>query len=78
MLEIELFNHLTVYKQMTDVHMDKQRLDDHLEPIYNSPVLIQVVAWKTCQERWMIEMSGERRSGRSMLAAQYNDDDDDT
>ena len=49
--------------------------DNQLEPIYNRSVLIQNVAWKTFQERWTIEMSGERGSGRSMLAAQNDDDD---
>ena len=40
--------------------MDEQRLDDQLEPIYNSPVPIRDVAWKTSQERWTIEKGGER------------------
>ena len=57
--------------------MDDQRLDDQLEPIYNSPVLIQDVAWKTSRERWTIEMGGERGPGRCVLAARHNDDDDD-
>ena len=30
------------------LHTDKQGLGDQLEPIYNSSVLIQGVAWKTC------------------------------
>ena len=29
------------------LHMDKQSLDQQLEPIYNSSVPIQGVAWKT-------------------------------
>ena len=29
------------------LHMDPQRKDDQLEPIYNSSVPIQDVAWKT-------------------------------
>ena len=55
--------------------MDDQRQDDKLEAIFNSSVLIQVVALKTYQERWTIETSGERWSGRSVLAARHGDDD---
>ena len=57
--------------------MDKQRLDDQLEPIFNSPVSIQHVAWKTCRERWTTETGGERGSEKYVLAAQHDDDDDD-
>ena len=46
------------------LHTDDQGLDDQREPIYNSSVLIQVVAWKTCRERWPIERSCERASGK--------------
>ena len=49
--------------------MDDQKLEDQLEPIYNSSVSIQDVAWKTFLERWTKEMGGERGSGRSVLAA---------
>ena len=49
--------------------MDKQKQDNQLEPIYNSSVLIQDVAWKTSWEQWMIETGGERGSGGSVLAA---------
>ena len=52
--------------------MDEQRQDDELEPIYNSSVLIRDVALKTYQERWTIETSG-----RSMLMARHDDDDND-
>ena len=55
--------------------MDKQRLDDQLEPIYSSSVLIQDVDWKTCRERWTIETSGERGPGKSVLVARHDDDD---
>ena len=48
------------------LYMDKQRLDDQLEPIYNSSVLIQDVAWKTSRKQWTIETSGKRGSGKSM------------
>ena len=40
--------------------MDKQKQDDQVEPIYNSSVPIQDVAWKTYRERWTIEMGDER------------------
>ena len=33
------------------LHMDEQKLDDQLEPIYSSFMQIQDVAWKTCWER---------------------------
>ena len=56
-------------------HMDEQRQDDQLEPIYNSSVLIQDVALKTYQERWTIETGGERESERSMLSMRHDDDD---
>ena len=55
--------------------MDKQRLDNQLEPIYNSSVAIQNVAWKTSWEWWTIEMGGERRSGKSMLVVRHDDVD---
>ena len=58
------------------LYTDKQRLDDQLEPIYNSSVPIQDVAWRTSRERWMIETGGEKGSGRSVLAARHDDDDD--
>ena len=37
-------------------------------------VLIQDIDWKTSQEIWMIEMGGKRGSGKSVLAAQHDDD----
>ena len=55
--------------------MDEQRLDYQLEPTYNSSVLIQDIALKTCRERWTIEKRGGRVLGRSALAAQHDDDD---
>ena len=55
-------------------HMAKQKQDDQLEHTYSSYVRIQDVALKTCQKRWMIGRSGERRSGISMLAAWHDDD----
>ena len=58
------------------LHMDQQRQDDLLEPIYNSSVPIQDIALKTSQERWTIETGGDRGSGRSVLAMRPDDDDD--
>ena len=58
------------------LHMDKQRLDNQLEPIYNSSVQIQDIASETSWEWWTIGPGGERGLGRSMLAAQHDDDDD--
>ena len=44
---------------------------------FSSYVRIRDVAWKTCQRRWMIGRSGERGSGISVLAARYNNDDEE-
>ena len=57
--------------------MDEKSSDDQREPIYNSSVPTQDVAWKTCQQQWTIERVCERRSGRFVLAARDDDDDDD-
>ena len=59
------------------IHMDEQSQDDQQEPIYNSSILIQDVAWKTSRKRRTIEMGSKRGSGRSMQAARHDDDDDD-
>ena len=58
--------------------MDEQRQDDQLEPIYlyKSSVPMQDVALKTCRERWTIETGDEKGSGKSVLAVQDDDDDD--
>ena len=58
------------------LHMNEKRQDDQQEPIYDSSVQIQDVALKTCRERWTIEMGGERGSGRSVLPARHDEDDD--
>ena len=52
-----------------------QKQDDQLEHTYSSSVKIRVAALKTCQRRWTIRRSGERRSRISVLAAHddYND-----
>ena len=39
--------------------MDEQKLDDQLEPIYNSSVPIQDIALKTSWEQWKIEKGGD-------------------
>ena len=57
------------------LHTNEKGLGDQLESIYNSSILIQDVAWKTCREWWTIGISGGRGSEKSVLAA--HDDDDD-
>ena len=54
--------------------MDEKRWDDQLEPIYNSSVPIEDVAWKTSRGRWTIETGGERWSERYVLTARYDGD----
>ena len=49
------------------LHMDEQRQDYQLEPIYNRSVSIQDVALKTYRKRWTIEKCGGRDSKRSVL-----------
>ena len=56
--------------------MAEQKQDDQLENTYSSYVRIWDVALKTYQRRWTIGKSGERGSGISVLAAQYDDDDE--
>ena len=48
-----------------------------LEHTYSSYVRIRDLALKTCQRRWTIGRSGERRSGISVPVVRYDDDDDD-
>ena len=47
-------------------HIGEQRMDDQLEPIYNSSVPIQDIALKTSRGRWTIETGDERGTGRSL------------
>ena len=54
-----------------------QKQDDQLELTYSNYVRTQDVTLKTCRRRWMIERSGERGSGISVLVARHDDDDDD-
>ena len=49
-------------------HIDEQKQDDQLEPIYNNSVLIQDITRKTSRERWPIEMGSVRGSERYVLA----------
>ena len=48
-------------------------LADQQELIYISSVRTQDVVWKTCQERWIIEMDGGRDSAKSVLSARLDD-----
>ena len=50
------------------LHMDKQRLDDRLEPIYNCSVLIQDVAWRTSKGA-MDDRNGWRMRVREIHAS---------
>ena len=54
------------------LHMDEQKFDDQLEPIYNSSVPIQEVTWKNFLGAMMIETGGVRESGRSVLVAWHD------
>ena len=58
-------------------HMAEQKQDDQLEHTYSSYVRIRDVALKTCQKRWTIGKSGERRPGISVLAVRHDDDDEE-
>ena len=55
--------------------IDMPALADQQELTNNSSASMQDLVWKTCQERWMIGMNGERDSGKSVLAAQLDDND---
>ena len=55
-------------------HMAAQKQDDQLERTFSSYVRIQAVVLKTYIGRWTIGRSGERRSGRSVLAEWHDDD----
>ena len=56
------------------LHMDEQRQDNQLEPIYNSSVPIRDVAMKTYRKQWTIGRGGERWSGIAVLVS-WDDDD---
>ena len=57
------------------LHTDLKVLDDQLELIYKSSVQTQDVVYKTNRKRWTIETNGEKESGKSMLTARHDDDD---
>ena len=54
------------------LHIDNQRQDDQLEPIYNTSVPIQDVALKTYRKLWILETCSERGSGRSVLSVRHD------
>ena len=56
--------------------MGEQRQGVQLGPTYNSSVPIRDVARKTNRKRWTIKKGSGRRSGRSVLMAPPDDDDD--
>ena len=57
-------------------HIDEQKQDDQLGPIFNSSVPMQEVALKTYRKWWTIYKGGERRPGKIVLMVQHDDDDD--
>ena len=62
---------------MSDVlHMDEQKQDDQLEPIYKSSVPIQDASLKTCRKQWTIEKGGKKGLGISVLMARHDYDDE--
>ena len=66
-------NSLVIYSSGS-FHMDEQRQDDQLEPIYSGSVLIQDVALKICPKQYTIEKGSERGSWISVLMVQHNDE----
>ena len=58
-------------------HMAEQKQGDQLEPTYSSFMRIRGVALRTCWKQWTIGRGSERGSGRSVLMAWHDDDDDD-
>ena len=63
---------------MDPIHIDKQRLDDQLDPTYSSSVPIRDVVLKTCRKQWTIEKGGKKGSGISVLMVRHDDDDIDS
>ena len=58
------------------LHMDEQRLHDQIEPMYNS----STDTWCSLEDllqRWMIKMTGERGSGKSLFTTWHDKNDDD-
>ena len=62
---------------MEPFHTDLPVLADQPELTYNSSVRTEGVFYETCWKRWMIRTNDEKESGKSVLAAQLGDDDDD-
>ena len=60
------------------LHMNEQRQDDQLEPIYSSSVPIRYVALKTYRKQWTIGRGGKRGSGISVLIARHDDESHNT
>ena len=56
--------------------MDIPVLADQQGLRYISSVRTQDAVQKTCKERWMISMDGERESENSVLSVSLDDDDD--
>ena len=52
------------------LHMDEQRLDDQQ--------ICVDTGYRTCRERWMIEIGGEKESRKSVKAAWHDDDENIT
>ena len=57
--------------------MDPYTGTGQLEFIYIISDRTQDVVSKNCRERWMIGKIGKRESGKSVLSAQLDDDDDE-
>ena len=49
------------------LHTDVPVLADQQELTCNIYGQTEVVVWKTCRERWMIGVNGERKSEKSVL-----------
>ena len=58
-------------------NMAEQKQGVLLEATYSSSGWIRDVAQRTCQKRWTIRRRGERESEIYVLAARYDDNDDD-
>ena len=56
--------------------MDVPALDYKQELIDISSVRTLDIVWKTGQEQWMIGADRKRGTGKSVLVARLNDDDD--
>ena len=62
---------------MDPFHIDVPAIVNQDKSPYNSAVWAQDLVWKTYRELWMKGMDGERYSGKSVLPAWLDDDDDD-